>query len=92
MKIQKTTPDYFLDITQDVCPITFVKVRLQIEKMTSNERLDIRLSGEDPLQNVPNSVTELGHAILSIEPEPQDPLEEVNGDKKPVHRLLIEIR
>ena len=26
-------PDYFLDITADVCPMTFVKTKLMLERM-----------------------------------------------------------
>ncbi len=53
--------DYFLDITAEVCPITFVKARLHIEKMTAGE------IGDEPLKNVPDSLTELGHRIVTID-------------------------
>lgn len=72
MKIKKNLPDYFLDITQDVCPMTFVKVRLQIEKMNGGELLQIQLLGEEPLKNVPDSLTELGHRIVSLDRDRQD--------------------
>ena len=58
--------DHYLDITAEVCPMTFVKTRLLIEKMTQGETAEIRLSGGEPLENVPRSVTELGHTILDI--------------------------
>ena len=69
MTLKNCGPDYFLDITRDVCPITFVKVRLQIEKMSAGDVLDVRLQGAEPLRNVPDSVTELGHEIRSVEAE-----------------------
>ena len=59
--------DHELDITRDVCPMTFVKVRLMIEKMELGEILAIRLCGDEPLKNVPDSLVELGHSILSLE-------------------------
>jgi TusA-related sulfurtransferase len=59
--------DYFLDITAEVCPMTFVKARLQIEKMNAGEILEIRLVGDEPLKNVSNSLTELGHRIVTID-------------------------
>ena len=62
----------FLDITSDVCPITFVKTRLLIEKMSPGTSARIRLVVAEPLENVPASVKELGHTVLSIEPEEQD--------------------
>jgi TusA-related sulfurtransferase len=67
MNRKNNRPDYFLDITQDVCPMTFVKARLQIEKMNIGEFLEIRLRGPEPLKNVPDSLTELGHKIHSLE-------------------------
>ncbi len=64
-----TTPvDHYLDITSDVCPITFVKTKLLIEKMKSGETLEVRLTEGEPLENVPRSVREEGHEVLSIEP------------------------
>jgi TusA-related sulfurtransferase len=65
--------DRFLDITDEVCPMTFVKTRLLIERMTVGEIAEVRLTGEEPLKNVPESVAELGHAILSLEPEADKP-------------------
>ena len=59
--------DHELDITRDVCPMTFVKVRLMIEKMEHGEILAIRLCGDEPIKNVPDSLVELGHSILSLE-------------------------
>ena len=59
--------DHELDITRDVCPMTFVKVRLMIEKMELGEILAIRLCGDEPIKNVPDSLVELGHSILSLE-------------------------
>lgn len=69
MNRKNNLPDYFLDITQDVCPMTFVKARLQIEKMNEGELLQIRLVGKEPLKNVPESLTELGHLLVSIDRE-----------------------
>lgn len=62
--------DHVLDITRDVCPLTFVKTKLLLERMSSGETADIRLKGAEPLENVPRSVREHGHEVLSLEPEP----------------------
>ncbi|MEK9647027.1 MAG: sulfurtransferase TusA family protein [Alphaproteobacteria bacterium] len=58
--------DYYLDISDEVCPMTFVKTRLSIEKMSAGEVLEVRLRGEEPLQSVPDSLRELGHWIVSL--------------------------
>ncbi len=61
--------NHFLDITSEVCPMTFVKTRLMIEKMVPGDVAEIKLCGEEPLENVPDSITELGHVVLGMEPE-----------------------
>ncbi len=65
--------DHFLDISDDVCPMTFVRTRLLIEKMAAGEVAEIRLPGGEPLENVPDSILELGHKLLRIEEEPGAP-------------------
>ena len=89
MKIKRSDFDYFLDITEDVCPMTFVKVRLQIEKMSAKETLEVRLKGTEPLKNVPDSLTELGHIVRLVEPENQTS----PGDPKDgTYRVIVERR
>ena len=61
--------DMRLDITGDVCPITFVRTKLMIEGMDPGMVAEVRLNEGEPLQNVPRSVREHGHSILSLEPE-----------------------
>ena len=89
MKINRVSSDYFLDITGEVCPMTFVKVRLQLEKMAANETLEVRLRGLEPLENVPDSITELGHAVISVRPETALGAAETNQNAQPVHRVVI---
>jgi TusA-related sulfurtransferase len=61
-------PQHFLDITAELCPMTFVRTRLMIDKMSSGEIAEVLLTGTEPVANVPASITELGHAVLSMEP------------------------
>ena len=68
----KDRADYFLDITTDVCPLTFVKAKLLIEKMSSGQTARIRLNSGEPLDNVPRAVEEHGHSVLSLVPEATD--------------------
>lgn len=58
-----------LDITRDCCPMTFVKVKLALAKMQSGEELDVALNEGEPLNNVPRTVAEEGHQVLSIRQE-----------------------
>jgi tRNA 2-thiouridine synthesizing protein A len=65
--VENIKADAFLDITSDVCPITFVKVKLKLEQMKKGEILEVLLSDGEPVQNVPRSVQGEGHKILSVE-------------------------
>ena len=65
--------DFYLDITTEVCPLTFVRTKLLLERMTPGQTASVRLKGAEPLDNVPRSVKEHGHTILSLEPENMDP-------------------
>ncbi len=59
-------PNYTLDITDQLCPMTFVRVKLLIERMGCGDVAEIRLQGREPVENVPKSVMELGHEIISV--------------------------
>jgi tRNA 2-thiouridine synthesizing protein A len=59
-----------IDITKNICPMTFVRTRLALDKMSPGETLLVRLKGEEPLRNVPRTATEQGHEVLSVETEP----------------------
>jgi tRNA 2-thiouridine synthesizing protein A len=59
-----------IDITGDICPMTFVRTRLALDRMAPGETLLVRLKGEEPLRNVPRTATEQGHEVLSIETDP----------------------
>jgi tRNA 2-thiouridine synthesizing protein A len=60
-------PDHDIDITGEVCPMTFVRTKLKLERMASGEVLRVRLRGEEPLRNVPRAARDEGHSILGIE-------------------------
>ena len=71
--------DFFLDITQDVCPMTFVMTKLLLERMAIGQTAAVRLHGVEPLENVPRSVREHGHTVLSLEA----------GEQSGTHLLVI---
>ena len=59
--------DDFLDITDVVCPITFVKVKVALEDLDDGQILQVRLNDGEPIQNVPRSLKDEGHKILSVD-------------------------
>jgi tRNA 2-thiouridine synthesizing protein A len=60
--------DELLDITRDLCPMTFVKTKLRLEEMASGTILRVLLREGEPLHNVTRSVQEEGHTILAKDP------------------------
>lgn len=60
--------DYFLDITKETCPMTFVKVKLQLSKMEKDDQLEVKLNEGEPLDNLPRSAKDQGFTVLSVEP------------------------
>ena len=58
------TADREIDITRDVCPMTFVKTRIALDRLASGQTLLVRLRGEEPLRNVPRTAVEQGHSVL----------------------------
>jgi TusA-related sulfurtransferase len=63
----KTVVDQELDITGEVCPMTFVRTRLALDRMAPRQVLRVRLRGEEPLRNVPRTAREQGHEVLSLD-------------------------
>ena len=55
-----------VDITDKVCPLTFVKAKVALEELDDGEVIAIRMNDGEPVQNVPRSVKEEGHQILKL--------------------------
>lgn len=60
------TADETVDITDVVCPVTFVKAKVALEELEEGQILQIRLNDGEPVQNVPRSIKEEGHKILKL--------------------------
>ena len=55
-----------VDITDVNCPITFVKAKIALEELDDGDILSIRLNDGEPVNNVPKSIKEEGHKVLSL--------------------------
>jgi len=60
------TVDETVDITDVVCPVTFVKAKVALEELDDGQVISIRLNDGEPVQNVPRSIKEEGHRILKL--------------------------
>ncbi|MCL5966749.1 MAG: sulfurtransferase TusA family protein [Deltaproteobacteria bacterium] len=58
----------FLDITKDVCPMTFVKVKMALATLPASAALRVRLK-EDALKNVISSLKSEGHKVTRVDRE-----------------------
>ena len=58
--------DEYTDITDMVCPVTFVKAKVAIEELEPGQVLSIHMNGGEPVQNVPRSMKEEGHKVLKL--------------------------
>lgn len=67
-----------IDVTLDVCPMTFVKTKLELEDLAVGEVLEVRVRGGESHDNVRRSSKEDGHEVI---------LDEILGDG--IQRLLI---
>jgi len=54
-----------LDITAEVCPMTFVRTRLALDRLAPGETLLVLLRGDEPRRNVPITAAALGHTVLA---------------------------
>jgi len=56
-----------VDITDVVCPVTFVKTKVALEDLEEGEILQVHLKDGEPVQNVPRSVKDEGHKVLKLQ-------------------------
>ena len=59
--------DKTIDIRGQVCPYTFVRSKLAIEKMNVGEVLEIILDHKAAVENVPKSMENEGQKVLVVE-------------------------
>ena len=59
--------DEFVDITDKVCPLTFVKAKVALDELDEGQVLAIRMNDGEPVQNVPRSMKDEGQQVLKLE-------------------------
>lgn len=55
-----------VDITDVVCPVTFVKAKIALEELDEGDILSVHMNDGEPVLNVPRSIKEEGHQILRL--------------------------
>jgi TusA-related sulfurtransferase len=57
--------DAELDLRGVRCPYNYVRTKLKLETMQPGEVLSITVDDGEPIENVPRSVQQDGHSVLS---------------------------
>ncbi len=58
-------PSLFKDYRGVPCPLNFVKVKIDLSAMSEGETLKVLLDDDDSIENVPRSVVDEGHEIVT---------------------------
>lgn len=58
--------DAEVDVTDKVCPFTFVKTKVALDELEEGEILAVRLNDGEPVLNVPRSLTDEGQEVLDL--------------------------
>ena len=56
-----------LDLRGVICPYNFVKTKLKLDTLEGGTQLAVLLDDGDPIHNVPKSILNEGHQVLSQE-------------------------
>ena len=59
--------DEEVDVTDKVCPLTFVKAKVTLDELDDGQVLAIRLNDGEPKENVPRSLKDEGHEIIKLD-------------------------
>jgi len=52
-----------LDVSALTCPMTWVRAKLELERMAPGEALEVTCRPGEALENVPRSAAAAGHAV-----------------------------
>ena len=65
-KAKEIETDLILDLSGEVCPYTFVRSKLALERLGSGEVLLVVVDNGESASNVPRSLELEGHEILKL--------------------------
>lgn len=62
-----TKSDDFIDITDLICPITFVKSKMKLEDLDAGQILEVKMNEGEPISNLPRSFRDEGHKVVQVD-------------------------
>jgi tRNA 2-thiouridine synthesizing protein A len=63
---QDIKPVRCVDLSGEVCPMTFVRAKLNLEQISTGEVLELILKEGEHMRNVPRSIKDEGHRIEKV--------------------------
>jgi len=55
-----------IDITKDVCPMTWYKVKMKLSTLKEGDLLEVVLKDGPPLKTVTTSLKQEGHKVVNV--------------------------
>ena len=52
-----------LDVSELTCPMTWVRTKLELERLAVGDELEVRCAQGEALENVPRSAADAGHEV-----------------------------
>lgn len=62
-----TKSDDFIDTTDLICPITFVKSKMKLEDLDAGQILEVKMNEGEPISNLPRSFRDEGHKVVQVD-------------------------
>jgi TusA-related sulfurtransferase len=56
-----------LDLSRELCPMTFVRTKLALDRLSAGDRLAVLLGSAEAAVNVPRAAAEQGYRVLGVE-------------------------
>jgi len=66
---EAVTADKFIDISEEVCPMSFVLTKLALEELAEGQVLELVCQSGEPVRNISIQIKEEGHTVISVKKE-----------------------
>jgi tRNA 2-thiouridine synthesizing protein A len=63
------TADKFIDISSEVCPMSFVLTKMAVEELADGQVLELLCGAGEPVRSISMQIKEEGHTIISVKKE-----------------------
>ncbi|WP_419760214.1 sulfurtransferase TusA family protein [Acidisoma sp.] len=73
MTVNTQQKESLLDVTRETCPMTFVRTRLALERLSAGDLLRVLVKGDEPRDSVPRMAEAQGHTVLAKTASVADP-------------------